>query len=208
MPKIVEINGKKVRVYDPTNPEDLKLANEIAKEYEKQVNVEENHKSEREIEKKLDSAEIGKELFEDMMSKLRDAYTLEGLAVPKIETKEDLQNAVQNLEQFQNRGKRDAPAGTAPLNRAQITGGVDSEGFYSQEELIEHLREESRSGNREAQKILDQMFLKTLKGMKESERGVKTYEPSAEGETEIQRLNRRWRERQLKRRGINELQEG
>jgi len=50
-------------------------------------------------------------------------------------------------------------------------------------------------GNRDAQQILDQLFAKTLKGQKESEKAFKTYRPSKEDESEIERINRIKREK-------------
>jgi hypothetical protein len=210
MPKIIDVNGKKKQVFDPNDPEDMRIANELAEKQRIKIDVKVDSDAikakEAQLDAKLQEAEEGQKLFSELRSKLEEEYESEGLSAPRLETNEDLNVAVQNLREFQSRGKSEVPSGNAPLNRGQITGGSGSEGFDSMEELIDSVRQDAHSGNSDAQKILDALFIKTLKGVKENEKGIATYKPNEDSESEIQRLNRNFREKRHKR-AINELRE-
>ena len=98
----------------------------------------------------------------------------------------------------------DGSAGSAPLSRGQITGGDSSVGWNSHEEMIEDLLRTKHNGNDEerkiAQRVLGELMLKSLRGVKEQEKGIKPYVASKDSESVIERLNRFRREKELKRR--------
>lgn len=87
--------------------------------------------------------------------------------------------------------------GSAPLNPVEYS----KDGFSSQEELIENLRSRSRKGDAQAEAVLGQLLVKSLKGTKENKKGFGEFKPQEGSETEIQRMNRVWREKQVRNRG-------
>jgi hypothetical protein len=73
-------------------------------------------------------------------------------------------------------------SGSAPLSYGQMYGGEPppQKGFNSVEDMVTELRMDARLGDKNAQRILDKLFEKTLKGVKEQEKGVKSYVPDEE----------------------------
>jgi hypothetical protein len=123
-----------------------------------------------------------------------------GCSDPEITTPDQLEAWKKGKEDSQ-----DGSSGYAPLDDAQKYGGnPPNEGFSSHEEMIEALLHAKHNGSAEeqkvAQRVLDQILIKSLRGVKEQERGIKPYVPSKESESIIERLNRFRREKELKRR--------
>ena len=193
MPTIKELpNGKKTQVFDPSDPEDMRIASELAKQqYEKL-------KGKSETEAKLNEAEDAQKLFSEIKSNVEKQYIDEGLQMPTITDKDSLDSATKNLLEIQklksNQHKDFSEGeGIAPLNSAQEFGGQS--GFSSEAEMIDSILTAKHRGNEDAQKILDQLFVKTLKGQKESEQSIKTFKPEKDAESEIERINRIKREK-------------
>jgi hypothetical protein len=115
-------------------------------------------------------------------------------------------DSIDKLEAWEKgRGEqKEESSGSAPLNDAQKYGGSPppTEGFNSQEEMINELRKDAREGDKDAKRILDAMFLKTIKGVKENERGVKAYRLTKEDESAIETINRQWRDRLIFKRKV------
>jgi hypothetical protein len=106
------------------------------------------------------------------------------------------------FEDQQKQKPHEGGHGSAPLNQQQITGGMpQKQGYNSTEELIEDLQSRSRQGDKNAEQVLGQLLVKSLKGVKENRQGFGQFKPCEGSETEIQRLNRIWREKQLRNRG-------
>lgn len=205
MPKIIEENGKKKQIFDPSNPDDMKIASELAKKQLEKLGWDKGQQTEAEAETKLQEAEEGQKLFNEMRSKVSSWYTEKGLSAPKIDSKDSLTSAVKNLEQIekleQNQQPYREPTGSAPLSPEQIAGRSKLEGEYgSTEEMINDLRSKAHSGDKTAQLILDRLLEKTLKGVKTERRGIPEYVPSQNDESEIQRLNRNFREKRIRER--------
>lgn len=116
MPQIKELpNGKRTQVFNPEDPEDMRIASELAKkQYEKL-------KGENETENKLNEAEDAKKLFAELKSNVEKSYINEGLSMPNITDKDSLDSATKNLLEIQrlkeNQFHSDGE-GTAPLNDA------------------------------------------------------------------------------------------
>ena len=97
-------------------------------------------------------------------------------------------------------------AGQIPLSSEQ-TGGGDEEGFSSEKELIDSLRNKASLGDKNAKLILARLYVKTWQGRKEQPRMLKE---EFEGEKDvlsgkeiglIERLNQDFRKREQMRRG-------
>jgi len=167
---------------------------------------EEKTDTDREVEKFQREAELEEEneqLKEKLNLIVENAFMNKkrelGCTDPEITTPDQLEAWRKGKEDSQ-----DGSAGYAPLDEGQIYGGSPpQEGFSSHEELIDALISAKHSGNKKAQEVLDQLWLKTLKGVKEQEKGAKTYVPPKDGESPIQRLNRFRREKEENRRRVD-----
>jgi hypothetical protein len=200
MPKKIVKDGKETTVFDVTNEEDMKIAEKLAKA---QLVANEGGQSKEEFEKQAEKEEIeGRKLFEGMKKKAEEMYAEKGLNAPKIDSEEALTQAIENISRIEKlEQKSEGGSGSAPLNQQQITGGVNpKEGYNSQQEMIEDLQSRSRLGDSQAQAVLCKLLEKSLKGVKENKRGFGEIKTQQDGETEIQRLNRIWREKQLRNR--------
>jgi len=148
-----------------------------------------------------------KDLAQNLARKCRDV----GLDVDssQIKSAEDFKDTVQKLYQKkeENEGipinlEKKGSDGQIPLSQ-QSGSGVRE--FSSQEEMFDSLRARTRSGSeterREAQLILDELFKKTLKGMKE----IRGYKTSYEGQSsERDKLNKMFRKSRKKEEDENE----
>jgi hypothetical protein len=93
--------------------------------------------------------------------------------------------------------KRPEITGSAPLDYYQLHGGKRSEGFESQEALIDDLRRRSHLGDAQAEQILGKLLEKTVQGVKKGKQGFGQIE-TPENESEIQRINRINREKHIR----------
>ena len=199
MPKVIEKDGKKTTVFDVTDPKDMEIAEKLAKAQlvaNEGGQYKEQFEKEAEIEAKLENASEAEKVFTKMRSKVEGWYEEHGLDAPKIDSEAGLTGAIKNLEQIEKleQNQQRGGSGYAPLSQEQIHGGTpQKEGYNSQSELIEDLRSRSRLGDAQAEQILGKLLEKTLKGVKENKKGFGQIE-TPENETEVQRLNRQWRE--------------
>jgi len=198
MPKVVERpDGSKTTVFDMSDPADIELANKYAEKMKRAIKGE--TEAESKTEEELNRAEEHKQLFEELKSKVENEYINAGLRMPNITDKASLRDATDNLIKIQDikEQRRQNPteigAGNLPLDDAQRYGGFS--GFGSEKELIDSLMTAKHSGNQQAEKVLNELLLKAVKGSKEQEKGIKTFKPTEDSESEIQRLNRLRREK-------------
>jgi hypothetical protein len=204
VPTIIERDGKKHQIYNPNSPEDMALAHKIAQEQLQKLGWNKPQgQTEQEAENQLNKAEEGAKLFDEMRSKVEGWYSEKGLQSPNITDKDSLTSAIKNLDQIEkleaNQQPFREPTGSAPLSWEQEHGRAKLEGEYgSNAEMIDDLRSKAHSGDKTAKLILDRLFEKALKGSKTEKKGIAEYQPAPNDESEIQRLNRNFRERKLK----------
>jgi hypothetical protein len=184
--------------------EDSENGNEIVVKVVKEKDAKTD--TDREVEKFQREAELEEEneqLKEKLALIAENAFENKkrelGCTDPEINTPDQLDAWRKGKEDSE-----DGSAGCAPLSQGQITGGDSSVGWNSHEKMIEDLLRTKHNGNDEerkiAQRVLDELLLKSLRGVKEQERGVKPYVASKDSESVIERLNRFRREKELKRR--------
>ena len=202
MVKIVEKDGKKTQVFDLTDPKDMELANKIAKD--ELAKMKGQTDADKEVEKFKTEAELEEEnqqLKEKIQLVAEQAFEAKkqkiGCSDPEIDTFDKLE-AWQSGRDTHGTPVKEGASGSLPLNDAQIYGGARPEGFESQEALIDDLRRRSHLGDKIAEKQLGQLLVKSLKGIKEQRQGVKEFIPE-ENDSEIQRLNKQWREKHILR---------
>ena len=210
MPEIVEVNGQKKKLWNYQNPEDMRQLDEIVENDKKKLNIsvkvdsEAIKAKEAELTAKLDKVEDKEQFFEDMKSKVEEKYIDKGLRIPNITDIDSFKDAIENLnkiEELEKNQNKESPTGQAPLSYGQIHGD-NKEGFSSEREMIEVLRSQAHIGNKNAQVTLSKMFEKAVLGSKENEKGIKTFEATQNDESDLQRIQRVFREKYLKSRGL------
>lgn len=148
-----------------------------------------------------------KDLAQNLARKCRDV----GLDIDssQIRSAEDFKDTVQRLYQKKEEGEgievrfeKKGGSGQIPLSQQSGSGSRE---YSSQEEMFDSLRARTRSGSeterREAQAILDELFKKTLRGMKE----IRGYRTDYEGKSsERDKLNRMFRKSRKKEEDENE----
>ncbi len=207
MPKKIIKNGKETTVFDVTSEEDMEIAEKLAKA---QLVANEGGQSKEDFEKQAEREEIeGRKLFEGMKKKAQEMYEEKGLNAPKIDNEEALTQAIENISRIEAfEQKSEGGSGSAPLNRAQITGGMpQKEGFESYEAMIDHLRDLEKVGNAQerkyAKEVIQRLTYNSLKKLKQEGKPV-VYEDK---DFEIlKKITENKRRRELMKRGFENEQ--
>lgn len=176
MVKIIEQDGKKRQIFDPNNPEDMKLAAEMAKKQLESMEGKTN--ADKEVEKFKSKAELEEEnqqLKEKIQLVAEQAFEAKkrkmGCNDPEIDSLDKLE-AWKAGKDTHGTFVKEGASGSLPLSPEQIAGGVAPKGsFESVEALVDHLRNLQSCGTAEqkeyAKQVLDKLMLKWAKGMKE-----------------------------------------
>jgi hypothetical protein len=153
---------------------------------------------EQELNAKLEKAEAGESIFEDIHSKLRDEFEEHGLPCPKVENSEDLNNAVAILKGLKAKGDNPASGGSATLEGQY--GQQNNQGFSSHEELIDNIRDLASASNKdlrsraENQKILDTLMTKAVLGQRETNKPF-SYSPKEGDKSPLEMLRDKFQRR-------------
>jgi len=149
---------KKTTTFDQTNLEDMKKAEEIAKHA-------------REVLEGKTSYD--KQVADNVRKTISDKYIALGHSAPSLETKEDIESAIEILKSFEEKEKRitrledqiPEPSGSAPLSDIQrgISNELSKMQFETPIQMIRYLREKAKT-DAEARTLLDALFIKGLKG--------------------------------------------
>ena len=154
-----------------------------------------------ELRKKVEQTDV--EIANAVREKLRLKFLDNGLDAPRLETKEDMDNATQILKELQNRKPRESPSGSAPLEGqyASMQGSGNQQGFETREAMIDALRFQEKFGEtdeikKDATNILNQIFRKWVSA-KKSDSSLQDKIPESELETpnEYRKRTRKKRER-------------
>jgi hypothetical protein len=149
--------AKKTTTFNQNSIEDMKKAEEIAK-HAREV-----------LEGKTP---YDKEVADNVRKTISDKYIALGHSPPSLETKEDIESAIEILKSFEEKERRitrledqiPTPSGSAPLNNQQIYGKIPEQSFESTKEMIDFLRKNPSAEN---EAILKKLFQKAIQGMKE-----------------------------------------
>jgi hypothetical protein len=200
--KYVDKDGKEHVVFNPLDDTDMKIALGTAKKtLEANEGGQGQTDADAEVEKFKNEAQLEEEneqLKEKMKLVIDTAFEAKkqkiGCSDPEIDTPDKLL-----AWESGQKSARPEPTGSAPLNYEQLHGGL-KKGYDTQAEMIEDLQSRARQGDKNSEVILGQLLVKSLKGVKEGKKGFGEIKTPIDGETEIQRLNRHWREKQLRNR--------
>lgn len=111
-----------------------------------------------------------KAIADNVRKTISDKYIALGHTPPSLESKEDIENAIEILKSFELKDKQiiklegqiPTPSGSAPLNDRQIYGQMPEQSFENEKQMIDYLRQ-NKSPENEA--ILRKLFEKTVKGI-------------------------------------------
>lgn len=124
------------------------------------------------LTKKLEKAEQGEQLFDNIKNKLTESYQNAGLPEPHVESIEDLNNAVETLKRVnENKTPKHIPSGCVPLETQYNSSNPQV--FDSQEALIDNLRDRASASNPNkqdkelAKAQLDTLIVKAFNGQKD-----------------------------------------
>lgn len=178
---------------DFVSEEDKKKAEEWKKEQDKKkveltVSVDnsttaEVMKENAELRQKVLTGEksVNEKLGEQIKTELKNKYEQLGLQCPKLETEEDMTNAVEIFKQLQERHRfpESPPSGSAPLSPEQYGKGSER-GFENYEQMVDFLRFQEKSSDKmvsnEATEILNALMGKALKRVFREDRKMPDYE--------------------------------
>jgi hypothetical protein len=125
------------------------------------------------LTKGLEGAEEAQKFFDETKQRLAQDYAKLGLTLPDVQTKADLDSAIQNLVQLRQE-KAGSPSGTPnTLNERQY--GIQDETdlkkkkFDSHEQMIEFLREQEKAGDPEAKAVLNELWKRTVLALQKGE---------------------------------------
>lgn len=122
---------------------------------------------------------------------------------------------LRGLKRVHDQARRDAdpthkPSSGSLTLQGQNEGNSEGDEWNSVEEMIDDIQRVKRTGTpaqkKQAQKVLDVMFLKSLRGMEEKARLEGKFVKSVESKDEegvIAKLNREFRERRKKKKDVN-----
>jgi hypothetical protein len=145
-----------------------------------------------------------KQFFDLMKNNLAEKYEREGLAVPKVDSVQDLQNAEKNLKVFQQKGNfGTAQGGSAQLNSAQYGISEQRQGTYANhEQLVNDLILKEKVGSKSekiaAKLALDEMTMKVVKGAKLGK--IESFD-FPKNESIVEKVNESYRRKILAQRG-------
>jgi hypothetical protein len=176
MPRKVIVDGKETTQYDVDNPEDMRLANKLAKQKLAEM---EGGQSKEEFEKQAEREEIeGRKLFEGMKKKAQEMYEERGLNAPKIDSEEALTKAIENISRIEKLEENQNPEVDDPKiveqNRRMMEGAIryaqgyrGEEQFASVADMIDTLQDRAANNDPVAKAQLEEMLRKWARGMKE-----------------------------------------
>jgi hypothetical protein len=156
--KRFEDEKKKKKSFDLTDPEQARKLEEIAR---KSAELAEGKKNPDE------------KIADEVRRTITERYVALGHTAPTLETREDIEGAVEILKAFEDKEKQitrlqnqiTPPSGSAPLNDFQR--GKSPEAYETVEDMIKDLRKREKEGDASASVILKKLFEKTVQGMKE-----------------------------------------
>jgi hypothetical protein len=172
-----EEQERKLREAQNPNTKTLKVQIESDSKALKEV-IAENVELQKELEDK--EGEEAKKFFEDAKMVLEQKLSERGIEV-KISSNEEFNNYRQVLQKMQELERdKSAPSGSAPMNEFQTGSNPINRGFASHEEMIQALRDQEHSSDPKiadnAKRILDTLFLKALKGVRENKSFMNEYD--------------------------------
>jgi len=175
--------------------------------------IEQNRQLEEEkkqMQTTIAESEESRKLMDDLKEKA--AVELEALGVPTettdIKTKADLDRCISTIQQLR-RAKENVgnnPSGNAGLEGQY--GQQNNQGFSNMEQLIDTVRDKASASNKdlasraEAQKVLDALMVKALRGQGESHKEF-SYSPSEGDKGTLQILHDKAKRRRELARGEN-----
>jgi hypothetical protein len=113
-----------------------------------------------------------KQVADNVRKTISDKYIALGHSAPSLETKEDIESAIEILKSFEEKERRitrledqiPTPSGSAPLNNQQIYGKIPEQSFESEKEMIDYLRKNKTPEN---EAILKKLFERMAQGIRE-----------------------------------------